>query len=244
MCSDWVPPSTPASASIAVRTMLFSGCWAVSDTPAVCVWKRIRHDRGSVAPKRSRSSRAQMRRAARYFAISSKKSTWALKKKLSRGREVVDAQAALDRLLDVGQAVLDREGELLSGRRSGLADVIARHADRMPARHLRRAPLDHVPAQAHRRIDREAPLLLGDVLLEDVGLDRPAQALGRDAARLGGGDVEGEHHRSGRVDRHRDGDLVEVDAAEQRRHVVDGVDRDSLAADLAQRQDGGRSRGP
>ena len=26
VCSDWVPPSTPASASIAVRTMLTSGC--------------------------------------------------------------------------------------------------------------------------------------------------------------------------------------------------------------------------
>ena len=85
MCSDCVPPSTPASASIAVRTMLFSGCWAVSDTPAVCVWKRISHERGFLAPNVSRSSRAQMRRAARYLAISSKKSIWALKKNDRRG---------------------------------------------------------------------------------------------------------------------------------------------------------------
>ena len=85
MCSDWVPPSTPASASIAVRTMLFSGCWAVSETPAVWVWKRIRQDSGLRAPNVSRISRAQMRRAARYLAISSKKSICALKKKLSRG---------------------------------------------------------------------------------------------------------------------------------------------------------------
>ena len=40
VCSDWVPPSTPARASMAVRTMLTSGCWAVSDTPAVWVWNR------------------------------------------------------------------------------------------------------------------------------------------------------------------------------------------------------------
>ena len=52
---------------------------------------------------------------------------------------------------------------------------------------------------------------------------------------LGRGDVEGEHHDGGRVDRHRDGDLAEVDAVEQRRHVVDGVDGDALAADLAER---------
>ena len=85
MCSDCVPPSTPASASIAVRAMLFSGCCAVSDTPAVCVWKRISHDFCLRAPYVSRSSRAQIRRAARYLAISSKKSMCALKKKLSRG---------------------------------------------------------------------------------------------------------------------------------------------------------------
>jgi hypothetical protein len=40
VCSELVPPSTPASASIAVRTTLLSGCCAVSETPAVWVWKR------------------------------------------------------------------------------------------------------------------------------------------------------------------------------------------------------------
>ena len=90
--TDTAPRSIPensvcmsSSVSIAVRTMLLSGCWAVSDTPAVWVWKRISHDLGLRAPKVSRSSRAQTRRAARYLAISSKKSIWALKKKLSRG---------------------------------------------------------------------------------------------------------------------------------------------------------------
>ena len=50
VCRLCVPPSTPASASMAVRTMLSSGCWAVSDTPAVWVWNRSVIDRGSVAP--------------------------------------------------------------------------------------------------------------------------------------------------------------------------------------------------
>ena len=50
VCRDWVPPSTPASASIAVRAMLLSGCCAVRETPAVCVWKRISHDFGLRAP--------------------------------------------------------------------------------------------------------------------------------------------------------------------------------------------------
>jgi hypothetical protein len=33
-----------------VRTMLTSGCWAVSETPAVCVWKRISQERALFAP--------------------------------------------------------------------------------------------------------------------------------------------------------------------------------------------------
>ena len=87
----------------------------------------------------------------------------------------------------------------------------------------------------HRRLDREAPLLLGDVLLEDVGLDRAPEPLRGDPLLLGGDDVEGEQDRRRGVDRHRDGDLVERDPVEQRLHVVDRVEGDALDPDLAQR---------
>ena len=127
-------------------------------------------------------------------------------------REVVDVHAAGQLLLDVGEAVLERERELLRGRAAGLADVVAGDRDRVPARHVARRPLHHVAEQAHRRVDREAPLLLGDVLLEDVGLDRAAELVGGDAALLGRDDVEREHHRRGGVDGHADRDLAEVDA--------------------------------
>ena len=50
VCSDWVPPSTAASASSEVRTTLLSGCWAVSETPAVWAWKRSRIDSSRLAP--------------------------------------------------------------------------------------------------------------------------------------------------------------------------------------------------
>ena len=108
----------------------------------------------------------------------------------------------------------------------------------MPARHMPCAPLDHVPNEAHRRIDRKTPLLLGDVLLDDVGLDRSGQALGRRGVlriARGGGDVESEHDRGGCVDGHRNGHLAEVDAGEQRLHVVERVDGGALAPDLAER---------
>ena len=150
-------------------------------------------------------------------------------------RERVDVDAALDRLLHVGEAVLERERELLRRGRAGLADVVARDRDGVPARELLGGPLDHVAQQAHGRVDREAPLLLRDVLLEDVGLDRAAQAVGGHACVLGGDDVEGEHHRGGRVDRHGDAHLADVDPLEEALHVVEHVDGDALAADLAER---------
>ena len=85
VCSDCVPPSTAARPSIAVRTMLLSGCCAVSVLPMVCVWKRSVSELGSFAPKRSRMTAAQTRRAARNFATSSMSVECAAKKKESCG---------------------------------------------------------------------------------------------------------------------------------------------------------------
>ena len=84
VCSDCVPPQTAANAWIATRTMLLSGCCAVSVEPPVCAWKRSASAFGFVAPKRSLMIRDQSRRAARNFATSTKKSLCALKKKERR----------------------------------------------------------------------------------------------------------------------------------------------------------------
>ena len=68
-----------------VRTTLLSGCCAISETPAVCACVRSSHDFGFFAPNRSRMILAHMRRPARNFAISSKKSLWTSQKYDSRG---------------------------------------------------------------------------------------------------------------------------------------------------------------
>ncbi len=81
---DCAPPATADSACTATRTMLFSGCCAVSVEPPVCAWKRRACARGLVAPKRSRMISAHSRRAARNFATSWKKWLCALKKNESR----------------------------------------------------------------------------------------------------------------------------------------------------------------
>ncbi len=59
--------------------------WAVSDEPAVWTWNRQAIDRSLVAPKRSRTIRAHIRRAARNFATSSNSSDQAAKKNDRRG---------------------------------------------------------------------------------------------------------------------------------------------------------------
>ena len=118
-------------------------------------------------------------------------------------RERVDVEARGAPELDVGDAVGQREGQLLHGRRARLADVVAADADRVPARHARRAEDEHVAHDAQVRAHAADPLLLRDELLEHVVLQRAAERLGRDAAPLGRDDVEGEQRDGRRVDRHR-----------------------------------------
>ena len=85
VCSDWVPPSTAASACRLTRIRFTSGCCAVSCTPAVWVWKRSICERGSSALNSSFMMRAHSRRAARNFATSSSSVVLATKKNESRG---------------------------------------------------------------------------------------------------------------------------------------------------------------
>ena len=94
VCSDCVPPSTAARACTATRTRLTSGCWAVSWTPAVWVWKRSIADFGFCAPNRSVISRAQIRRAARNLATSSSSVVRDTKKNDSRGAKSSTAKPA------------------------------------------------------------------------------------------------------------------------------------------------------
>ena len=85
VCRLWVPPRTAASACSVVLTTLLSIDCAVSEEPAVWVWKRHIIERAFDAPNRSFMIRAHIRRAARNLATSSNSSDQAAKKKDSRG---------------------------------------------------------------------------------------------------------------------------------------------------------------
>ena len=170
-----VPPSTPASASIAVRTMFTSGCCAVSDTPAVWVWNRSCIERsicGAVAllhpPRPDAPGGPVLGDLLEEVDVG-------VEEEAQPRRERVDRQARLQRQLDVGEAVGERERQLLGGRRAGLADVVAGDRDRVPPRHLGGGERDRVAHQPHRRPRREHELLLRLVLLQDVVLQRAAE---------------------------------------------------------------------
>ena len=109
-------------------------------------------------------------------------------------RERVDVEAALEARLHEREAVGERERELLRRVRAGLADVVAGDRDRVHERQPLGAPLDHVHDEPHRRRGREDPLLLRDVLLEDVRLDGAAEPLERNALLLADARVEREEH--------------------------------------------------
>ena len=95
--------------------------------------------------------------------------------------------------------------------------------------------LHQVADQAQVRLGLEEPLLLRDVLLEDVGLQRAVEHGRVDALALGGDEVHAEDRDGGPADRHRGRDVAERDVLEQDLHVGGGVDGDTAVADLAER---------
>ncbi len=99
---------------------------------------------------------------------------------------------------------------------------LAHHATRSAARR-RLGP---------RRVDVGAA---GHVLLEHVVLGRAAHRCRRDALQLRGHDVHRDQHGCGGIDRHRGRDGVERDPVEELDDVVQRVDRNPHASDLAER---------
>ena len=230
---DCAPPQTAESAWIATRTTFDSGCWAVSVEPPVCAWKRsadrarvrraeaVAHD---ARPEPSR--RPELRDLLEEVVVRVEEEGEPL-------AELVGREARRDRRLAVGDAVREREGELLRRARARLADVVAGDGDRVPAREPLGAVREEIGGEPHRRPRREDVVAARDVLLEHVVLDRAAELLAGNALPLGDELVEEQQERRRSVDRHRGRHLGERDPLEEHLHVGDRVDRDTRPADLA-----------
>ncbi len=138
--------------------------------------------------------------------------------------EGVDVHAGRDRRFHVGDAVGQREGDLLDRRRSRLADVVARNRDRVPVRQVGSAVREGVDDQPHRGpgwVDVRPP---GDVLLQDVVLNGAADLLPRDALLLRHQFVEEQQDGTRGVDGHGGGDLVHRQVGHEEPHVGQRVD--------------------
>ena len=232
VCRLCVPPSTAASASIVVRTILLCGSCSVSDTPEVWQWVRSIFERGSLAP-RSVMIFAHSVRAARSLATSRKKFMPMPKKKLSRAGKGIDIEPARLRGAHIFHAVGERIGQLLHRRRPGLVHVIARDRDRVELRHVLGGVGDDVADDPHGGLGRIDIGVADHELLEDVVLDGPSSLAWRHALLFGRDDEHGQHRDHRAVHGHRHAHLIERDAVEQDLHVLDAVDGDAGLADIA-----------
>ena len=81
---------------MATRAILFIGCWAVSETPAVWVWKRIQV-RAFFAPKRSVIVRYQMLARCTILRDLFEEVVMRVEEEAQARGEVVDVESAAQR---------------------------------------------------------------------------------------------------------------------------------------------------
>ena len=141
--------------------------------------------------------------------------------------KAIDIQAGFERLLHIFNTIGQRKGDLLHGRRTGLAHVVATDRNCIPLGHFGGAIAENVGDQPHGRPRREDIGATGDIFFENVILDGAAQLVGRHALLLAHSNDHRQQNRGRRVNRHANAHLVERDAVEQRFHVVQAADRDA-----------------
>ena len=222
MWSDWVPPSTAAIPWRATRATLFVGLLRGQRDAGGPGrgWRSIHAARLLGAEPILHETRPHAAGGA-DLAISLEEVVVDVEEEAQPRGEAVDIHAAFHAVVDVGRPSARVKAKLLSRRRSGFTDVIAADGNRVPARHLLGAELDHVADDAHRRTRGHDPGVLGDELLEAVVLDRPADLVARDAALVGQRHVEREEHHRRTVDGHRRGDRLEGQPVEEHLHVAE-----------------------
>ena len=185
VCSDWVPPIVAAIAWTVVRTMLFSGCWAVRVDPAVWVWNRIRWAAGSVTPESVLHQRRPQSSGRPEFGCLFEQVIVRIPEKREPWRKLAHIESCRNGRFDIRDAIGNGERDLLRRGRAGFADVVAADRNRVPVGKLGiaiRKQICHKTHRGLRRVDIGPP---GDVLLENVVLHRAADLLRGDSLFFG-----------------------------------------------------------
>ena len=98
--------------------------------------------------------------------------------------------------------------------------MIARNADRVPARHLALAKLENIRNQAHGRFGRKDIGAAGSIFLENIILDRATQFVDISALTFCHGDIHCQQHCRRSVDRHAGRDAFQRNLAKERLHII------------------------
>ncbi len=121
--------------------------------------------------------------------------------------EFIDAESGVERGLDVGDAIGEREGDFLDGGRAGFADVIAGDGDGVPLGKIVATPGENISDDAHRGAHGVDVGAAGDVFLQNVVLNSAGKFLQAGALAFRDGYIETEQDGGGGVDGHGGGDF-------------------------------------
>ena len=172
--------------------------------------------------------------AARYLAISSKKSMWALKKNDRRGANSSTARPRILGELHEAKPLASVKASSWSAVEPASRMWSAGNRDGVPAGHLDRAERDRVPHQPHRLAGGNTnsfwawysfKMSFWSVPPSSARAHRALRRWPRTSPAVPPPAVDG----------HRRGDRAEVDAAVEVGHVVDRVDGHAAAPDFAER---------
>ena len=145
------------------------------------------------------------------------------------------ADAAVDRVFDVGKRIRERERHFVHAVRPGLGEMPAADVERPVRGQVLRAIFERVGDEPQRRGDRENEIAARGVLLEYVVLQVAADLGEIGALLFRQHDVHREYDRRGRVDHRADEGVLELDALEYRFPVAQRADRSAGHADFAAR---------
>ena len=182
--------------------------------------------------KRLHQLRPQHARGAQFCYLHEKVHADAEEERQPR-REAVDRKPGGEARAHVFDAVGKRIGEFEIGGRSRLLHVVAGDRDRIELRHVRRGVGKNIGNNAQRRFWRIDVGVAHHELFEDIVLDGTGKFFARHALLLGGHNIKREHRQHRAVHGHRHRHPVERDAAKQRAHVVDRIDRHARHANVA-----------
>src|SRR6266550_6232571 len=148
-------------------------------------------------------------------------------------RERIDVEASRNSPLDVSESIGESERELLRGRRSRFANMVAGNRNSIPLRNVSCGPLEAIDDQSERWLNGINPRVLRHILFQNVVLNRSAKLRWIHALLFGGCDVEAVQNYCGSVDRHRRRHFVERDTIEQNLHVGETRNRDAALSNFS-----------